>query len=106
MSLLEAEVKEERWSPVEVLIWIATRSRRFMDALKSVPLPLLEDRLWRLQRDLQFPRALICVTDRRRLASVTRFLMFDALHFILGVQHIPRADFICVDSFLWQCVSG
>ena len=51
MSLLEAAVKEDRWSPVEVLIWIATRSRRFMDALKSVPLPLLEDRLWRLQRE-------------------------------------------------------
>jgi hypothetical protein len=32
MSLQAAPVEEDRWSPVEVLIWIATRSRRFMDA--------------------------------------------------------------------------
>jgi len=38
MTLQEASVEEDRWSPVEVLIWIATRSRRFMDALRGVPL--------------------------------------------------------------------
>jgi hypothetical protein len=55
MSLLEAAAKEDRWSPVAVLIWIATRSRRFVDALESLPLPLVEDRLWRLQRENHSP---------------------------------------------------
>ena len=48
MTLLEASVEEDRWSPVDVLIWIATRSRQFMDALKGLPLSSVEDRLWRL----------------------------------------------------------
>jgi hypothetical protein len=55
MNLQEASVEEDRWSPVEVLIWIATRSRRFMDALIGLPLFFAEDRLWRLQRENHSP---------------------------------------------------
>ena len=51
----EASVEEDRWSPVEVLIWIATRSRRFMDALRGLPLSFAEDRLWRLQSENHSP---------------------------------------------------
>jgi hypothetical protein len=58
MSLQAASVEEDRWSPVEVLIWIATRSRRFMDALKGLPLSSVEDRLWRLQRESHSPHPL------------------------------------------------
>ena len=58
MSLQAAPVEEDRWSPVEVLIWIATRSRRFMDALKGLPLSSVEDRLWRLQRESHSPHPL------------------------------------------------
>jgi hypothetical protein len=39
MTLQEASVEEDRWSPLEVLIWIATRSRRFMDALSAPAAP-------------------------------------------------------------------
>jgi hypothetical protein len=46
---------EERWSPVQVLLWIATRSRRFMDALKGLPFTLAEDRLWQLRRENHSP---------------------------------------------------
>jgi hypothetical protein len=59
MTLLEASVEEDRWSPVDVLIWIATRSRRFMDALKGLPLSPVEDRLWRLQRENRSPHPMI-----------------------------------------------
>ncbi len=55
MSLPEAVVKESRWSSVAVLIWIATRSRGFVNALESLPLPLVEDRLWRLQKENHSP---------------------------------------------------
>jgi hypothetical protein len=58
MSLQAASVEEDRWPPVEVLIWIATRSRRFMDALKGLPLSSVEDRLWRLQRESHSPHPL------------------------------------------------
>ena len=58
MTLQKPLVEEERWSPVEVLIWIATRSRRFMDALKGLPLSSVEDRLWRLQRESHSPHPL------------------------------------------------
>jgi hypothetical protein len=55
MTLQEASVEEDRWSPVEVLIWIATRSQRFMDALRGLPLSCVEDRLWRLQSENHSP---------------------------------------------------
>src|ERR1700732_11422 len=58
----EASVEEDRWSPVEVLIWIATRSRRFMDALRGLPLFCVEDRLWRLQSETHSPRPLTLST--------------------------------------------
>src|SRR5580704_14582844 len=58
----EASVEEDRWSPVEVLIWIATRSRRFMDALRGLPLFCVEDRLWRLQSENHSPRPLTLST--------------------------------------------
>jgi hypothetical protein len=51
MTLQEASVEEDRWSPVEVLIWIATRGRRFMDVLRGVPLSCVEERLWQLQSE-------------------------------------------------------
>jgi hypothetical protein len=62
MTLQEASVEEDRWSPVEVLIWIATRSRRFMDALRGLPLFCVEDRLWRLQSENHSPRPLTLST--------------------------------------------
>jgi hypothetical protein len=46
---------EEQWSSVKVLIWIATRSRRFMEALEGIPLIHLEERLGRLQRENHAP---------------------------------------------------
>ena len=55
MTLQEASVEEDRWSPVEVLIWIATRSQRFMEALRGLPLSCVEDRLWRLQSENHSP---------------------------------------------------
>ena len=55
MNLQEASVEEDQWSPVQVLIWIATRSRRFMDALIGLPLFFAEDSLWRLQRENHSP---------------------------------------------------
>jgi hypothetical protein len=58
MTLQEASV-EDRWSPVEVLVWIATRSRRFMDALMGLPLSSVEDRLWRLQSENHSPHPMI-----------------------------------------------
>src|ERR1700730_4889565 len=58
MTLQEASV-EDRWSPVEVLIWIATRSWRFMDTLKGLPLSSVEDRLWRLQKENHSPHPMI-----------------------------------------------
>ena len=61
MSLQNASVEEDRWSPVEVLIWIATRSRRFMDALLGLPVSFVEDvedRLWRLQSENHSPHPL------------------------------------------------
>ena len=51
----EASVEEDRWSPVEVLIWIATRSQRFMEAIRGLPLSCVEDRLWRLQSENHSP---------------------------------------------------
>jgi hypothetical protein len=59
MTLQEASVEEDRWSPVEVLVWIATRSRRFMDALRGLPLSSVEDRLWRLQSENHSPHPMI-----------------------------------------------
>ena len=58
MTLQEALVEEDRWSPVEVLIWIATRSRRFTDALRGLPLSCVEDRLWQLQSENHSPHPL------------------------------------------------
>ena len=55
MNLQEASLEEDQWSPVQVLIWIATRSRRFMDALRGLPLSFAEDRLWRLQSENRSP---------------------------------------------------
>ena len=55
MNLQEASLEEDQWSPVQVLIWIATRSRRFMDALRGLPLSFAEDRLWRLQSENHSP---------------------------------------------------
>jgi hypothetical protein len=55
MTLQEASAEENLWSPLEVLIWIATRSRRFMDALRVLPLSLVEDGLGRLQRENHAP---------------------------------------------------
>jgi hypothetical protein len=57
MTLQKPLVEEERWSPVEALIWIATRSRRFVDALKGLPMYVAEDRLWRLRRETFAPYA-------------------------------------------------
>jgi hypothetical protein len=62
MTLQEASVEEDRWSPVEVLIWIATRSRRFMEALRGLPLSCVEDRLWRLQSENHSPHPLTLST--------------------------------------------
>ena len=62
MTLQEASVEEDRWSPVEVLIWIATRSRRFMDALTGLPLSSVEDRLWRLQSENHSPHPMTLST--------------------------------------------
>jgi hypothetical protein len=58
MTLQEASV-EDRWSPVEVLVWIAMRSRRFTDALRGLPLSFAEDRLWRLQSENHSPHPMI-----------------------------------------------
>jgi hypothetical protein len=55
MTYLHEISIEERWSPVQVLLWIATRSRRFMDALEGVPLIHLEARLGRVQRENHSP---------------------------------------------------
>ena len=55
MNLQEASLEEDQWSPVQVLIWIATRSRQFMDALRGLPLSFAEDRLWRLQSENHSP---------------------------------------------------
>jgi hypothetical protein len=55
MNSQEASLEEDQWSPVQVLIWIATRSRRFMDALRGLPLSIAEDRLWRLQSENHSP---------------------------------------------------
>jgi hypothetical protein len=63
MSLHEMSVEADRWSPVEALIWIATRSRRFMDALKGLPLSSVEDRLWWLQRESHSPHPPLRLSD-------------------------------------------
>src|SRR3984893_14333556 len=55
MNLQEASLEEDQWSPVQVLIWIATRSRRFMYALRGLPLSFAENRLWRLQSENHSP---------------------------------------------------
>src|SRR5262245_4465756 len=51
----EFSTDEERWTPIQLLLWIATRSRRFMEALEGVPLIHLEERLGRLQRENHAP---------------------------------------------------
>jgi len=61
MTLQEASI-EDRWSPVEVLVWIATRSRRFTDALRGLPLSCVEDRLWRLQSENHSPHPMTLST--------------------------------------------
>jgi hypothetical protein len=58
MTLREAAIDEERWSPIALLVWIAARSRRFVEALKDLPLALAEDGLWRLRRDNCAPYAI------------------------------------------------
>ena len=58
MNLQEASLEEDQWSPVQVLVWIATRSRRFTDALRGLPLSCVEDRLWRLQSENHSPHPL------------------------------------------------
>jgi hypothetical protein len=55
MSTQENSLEEERWTPVAVVLWIATRSRRFMGILEGLPLTSLEDRLGRLQRENHSP---------------------------------------------------
>jgi hypothetical protein len=55
----EFSTDEERWTPIQTLIWIATRSRRFMDALKRLPLSSVEDRLWRIQSENHSPHPMI-----------------------------------------------
>jgi hypothetical protein len=51
----EFSTDEERWTPLQLLLWIATRSRRFMEALEGVPLIHFEERLGRLQRENHAP---------------------------------------------------
>jgi hypothetical protein len=60
MTLQQASVEEDRWSPVEVLLWITTRSRRFMDVLRGEGLPLsfVEVGLGRLQSENHSPHPL------------------------------------------------
>jgi hypothetical protein len=51
MTLPEMAFEEEYWSPVAVLAWIVTRSRRFAAELNRLPFAAAEGRLWQLQRE-------------------------------------------------------
>ena len=106
----EASVEEDRWSPVEVLVWIATRSRRFMEALRGLPLSSVEDRLWRLQSENHSPHPMnlstallafreevqrgsirrICPTERSKIS----LLEDNSLEIGTGNSIAPNSEFI------------
>jgi hypothetical protein len=58
MNLHGILAEKERWSPIQVLLWIATRNRRFMKALKGLPISSLEECLWRLRSENHAPNAM------------------------------------------------
>jgi hypothetical protein len=55
MTTRENSLEEEPWTPVAVVLWIATRSRRFMGLLEGLPLTFLEEHLGHLQRENHSP---------------------------------------------------
>lgn len=47
-------IDEARWSPIKTLLWIVTRSHKFMKALERVPVMFLEE-CYRMQRENHSP---------------------------------------------------
>jgi hypothetical protein len=100
MNLPEIAFEEVRWSPVETLLWIATRSHRFVNALAGVPFMSLEEHRGGIQRGNHAPHPM---TLPNALQLLCRELERGSLHPAAG--EVPGAgdgmlSMFSIDEFL------
>ena len=87
--------EEERWSPGQMLLWIATRSRQFMAALETIPVSHLEERLGRLQRENHSPNGLFIATTAANHITFAIDYPKSLFESSLSRQLLALADRLC-----------